>query len=93
MNGSTDAFGEPRRYLAMTAVMFLGLIGGVWTVLVPFVLNWPLRADGSWTDAIWHIAITGMVITAASAIGIVLTVGFAARSAARANAEVPEESS
>jgi hypothetical protein len=93
VNGSTDVLGEPRRYLAITAVMFLGLIGGVWTVLVPFVLNWPLRPDGSWTDAIRDITITGIVITAVSAIGVVVTAGFAARSAAEANAVVSEESS
>lgn len=78
---STVIPGEPRRYLAMLALFVLGLMGGIWTVIAPFVLNWPSASDGSWTDPIRDTVITGAVLAGASAVAIVLAAGFAARAA------------
>lgn len=86
---STVAQGESRRYLAMLALFVLGLMGGIWTVIAPFVLNWPSGADGSWTNPIRDTVITGAVLAGASAVAVVLTAGFAARAAARAVAVEP----
>ena len=76
--------GEPGRYLAMLALFVLGLMGGIWTVIAPFVLNWPSGANGSWTDPIRDTVITGAVLAGVSAVAIVLTAGFAARAATQA---------
>lgn len=82
----TVVAGEPRRYLAMLALFVLGLMGGIWTVIAPFVLNWPSAGDGSWTDPVRDTVITGAVLTGASAVAIVLSAGFAARAAVLAAA-------
>jgi len=82
--GPTGGQAEPRRYLAMLALFVLGLMGGIWTVIAPFVLNWPTGADGSWTDPIRDTVITGAVLAGASAVAIVITAGFAARAVAQA---------
>lgn len=84
MNQTAVVPGESRRYLAMLAPFVLGLMAGVWTVIAPFVLNWPTRAGGSWTDPIRDTVIAGAVVAGASTVGIVLVAGFAARAAAQA---------
>lgn len=91
MSEPTIVPGEPRRYLAMLALFILGLMAGIWTVIAPFVLNWPSAADGSWTDPIRDTVITGAVLAGSSAVAIVLTAGFAARAAARAGVAVAED--
>lgn len=91
MSDPTPGMSEPRRYLAMLALFVLGLMAGIWTVIAPFVLNWPTGAAGSWTDPVRDTVITGVVITGASAVAIVLTAGFAARSAVQAVAAAAEK--
>lgn len=88
---ATNPLGELRGYLAMTGVFVLGLIGGIWAVIAPFVAGWPLGSNGSWTHAMWAIVIPGVVLLVASGVAIVLTTGFAARAAVRARALREEE--
>ncbi|MGH7912037.1 MAG: hypothetical protein ACREQM_18955 [Candidatus Dormibacteraceae bacterium] len=82
---------EAKGYLALSAVFVLGLLGGIWAVLAPFVTKWPLPASGAWTHPIWASVIVGVVLMIVSGAAIVVTTGLAVRAAAGAKALAAEE--
>lgn len=87
---ATSPLAEFRGFAIMTGVFVLGLIGGVWAVIAPFVAGWPL-ANGTWSHAMWATVIPGAGLILASGIAIVLTAGFAARAAVRVRSLRDEE--
>lgn len=87
---NTNPLAEFRGFLGMTALFVLGLIGGIWAVIAPFVTGWPL-SNGSWTHSMWAIELPGAALILVSGVAIMLTTGFAARAAACARALRAEE--
>ena len=58
---------------ALIAGLFLiGLLGGVWTVIAPWVVGFPQVGNGSWNSMTWASVGTGVLVLTASAAGLVV---------------------
>ena len=59
--------------LALIVCLFLiGLLGGVWTVIAPWVVGFPQVGNGSWSRLTWASLGTGALVLTASAAGLVV---------------------
>jgi len=62
--------GELRRGLALVVLFAVGVAAGVWIFVSPWALGYP--APRGWTTAIWVSIWVGGLVTAASAVSLVV---------------------
>lgn len=68
---------DVRGSLQLAVLFVIGLGAGIWTVIAPWVIPYPLH-DGAWTSSTWAATWVGAVVATASAIGLVAALALAA---------------
>jgi hypothetical protein len=75
-----------RGSIRLSVIFVLGAILGVWSFIEPWVIDYGFGARHQWSPSTWSNVWIGAVVTAASLLGLVLTVASALRGAAAASA-------
>jgi hypothetical protein len=75
-----------RGSIRLSVVFVLGAMLGVWSFIEPWVIDYGFGAQHQWSPSTWSNVWIGAIVTAASLVGLVLTVATGLRAAARASA-------
>jgi hypothetical protein len=75
-----------RGSIRLSVIFVIGALLGVWSFIEPWVIDYGFGAQHQWSPSTWSNVWIGAVVTAASLLGLVLTVASALRAAAAASA-------
>jgi hypothetical protein len=75
-----------RGSIRLSVLFVLGAILGVWSFIEPWVIDYGFGAQHQWSPSTWSNVWIGALVTAASLVGLVLTVATGLGGAVRASA-------
>jgi H+/Cl- antiporter ClcA len=75
-----------RGSIRLSVIFVIGAILGVWSFVEPWVIDYGFGAQHQWSPSTWSNVWIGAIVTAASLVGLVVTVASGLRAAARASA-------
>jgi hypothetical protein len=75
-----------RGSIRLSVIFLLGAAAGVWSFIEPWVVDYGFGAQHQWSPSTWSNVWIGAIVTAASVVGLVLTVAAGLRAAATAPA-------
>jgi hypothetical protein len=75
-----------RGSIRLAVIFGIGAMLGVWSFIEPWVIDSGFGAQHQWSPSTWSNVWIGAVVTAASLLGLVLTVATVLRAAAAASA-------
>ncbi|MDQ6771782.1 MAG: hypothetical protein M3024_02145 [Candidatus Dormibacteraeota bacterium] len=76
-----------RGAIQLGVLALVGLGAGVWTVVAPWVVGYPLTANNGWTPSAWSNVWVGGIVAAVSALGLVTSAALAISAALRRRPE------
>jgi len=80
-------------FFRLSVVFVLGAAAGIWTIVEPWVTQYPFGSAHHWTSSTWSNVWVGAIVTAVSLVALVLVVAAGLRSVeaaqARATADPP----
>jgi H+/Cl- antiporter ClcA len=80
-----------RGSIRLSVIFLVGAAAGVWSFIEPWVIDYGSSPQHQWNPSTWSNVWIGAIVTAASVLGLVLTVAAGLRAAAAAPAAVPAE--
>jgi hypothetical protein len=75
-----------RGSIRLSVIFVIGAMLGVWSFIEPWVIDYGFGAQHQWSPSTWSNVWIGALVTAASLVGLVLTVATGLRGAVRASA-------
>jgi hypothetical protein len=75
-----------RGSIRLSVIFVIGAILGVWSFIEPWVIDYGFGGQHQWSPSTWSNVWIGAIVTAASLVGLVLTVASSLRAAAAASA-------